>query len=74
MKKGFHPLKNSSEKTINYVKYYLVPGIWISSENVKPIPCWGAFTPEKKCLGCSPKFLDAKEKVKSHKISKFLKK
>lgn len=75
IKSGFSPLKDAKHKTVVYVNYFLVPGVWVSKEpNAKPQLCWGTFTPDKKLLGCSFKFLDAKEKVKNHKISKFLRK
>ena len=73
MKSGFHPLKNAKEKMVNYSNYFLVPGIWIyEDEGCKPVACWATFTPTKELLGTSFKFLDAKEKVKIHKISKFM--
>lgn len=68
-------MKNAKDKMIVYAKYYLVPGVWISSVNeAKPTACWATFTPDKKCLGWSKKFLDAKEKVKTHKIELVLQK
>lgn len=73
MRKGFHPVKNAEETTVMYVNYYLVPGVWVDNSTDKPQVCWGTFTPDKKLIGCSYKFLDAKEKVKNHKISKFFK-
>jgi hypothetical protein len=75
MKPGFHPLKNAKEKLVEYNKYYLVPGVWVYEEvNQKPKPCWATFTPKKQLLGCSFKFLDAKERVKIDKINKILQK
>lgn len=73
MNVGFHPLKNAQEKMIVYAKYFLVPGVWIECEKQKPIPCWGIFTPNHQMIGSALKFLDAKEKVKTHKISKYMK-
>lgn len=74
MKPGFHPLKNAKEKLVEYSKYYIVPGVWIYEDsNSKPQACWGTFNPKKKLLGCSFKFLDAKETVKIDKINQFSK-
>lgn len=70
MKVGFFPLKNAEEKTILYAKYYLVPGLWIDAQQ-KSKPCWGIFTPNKEMIASAYKFLDAKEKVKTHKIAKY---
>lgn len=73
MKSGFHPLKNAQEKLVEYNKYYIVPGIWVYEERTqKPQPCWATFNPKRKLLGCSFKFLDAKEKVKIDKINQIL--
>lgn len=71
IKSGFHPLK---EKVIvSYSKYFLIQGVWIyDDETKKPVKCWGTYSPDKTFLGCSMSFLDAKERVKTHKISKFI--
>lgn len=72
VKSGFHPLKDVAN--IEYAKYFLVPGVWVDNKTQDPpIKCWGAFTPDKEYLGWSIHFLNAKEKVKIHKISKFFK-
>ena len=72
VKSGFHPIKDAVNT--EYVKYFLVPGVWV---NVKtpdpPIKCWGVFTPDKEYLGWFIRFLDAKERVKIHKIARFIK-
>lgn len=73
IKQGFHPLKNANETSVAYAKYYLVPGLWVDKKQEQPQPCWGVFTPDKKLLGFNHRFLDAKERVKIHKISKFSK-
>lgn len=73
VKVGFAPIKDATK--IEYSKYFLVPGVWLNQDDeVKPIKCWGAFTPQKEYLGCYVNFLDAKESIKTHKISKFFKK
>ncbi len=75
MKPGFYPRKDAKTTTVEYANYFLVPGVWINKdEEVKPKHCWGAFTPDRKYLGCNPEFLCAKEKIKIHKIQKFIKK
>lgn len=72
VKSGFHPLKDIAK--IEYAKYFLVPGIWVNNKTEDPpIKCWGVFTPDKKYLGWFIQFLDAKERVKIDKISKFIK-
>lgn len=74
LKPGFHSLKNREIHT--YVSYFLVQGVYVyADDKIKPVKCWGTFTPDKKTfLGCSMTLLDAKEKVKTHKISKFMRK
>ena len=67
-KKGFYPRKDKGP--ILYAKYYLVPGLWIGG--TRPVKCWATFTPNKQYLGCYTNFLDAKDKVKSHKIEKIM--
>jgi hypothetical protein len=70
MKIGFVPIKNLNK--VEYSKYFIVPGVWLNGENTKPTKCWATFSPDKNYLGCYIKFLDAKERVKIHKISKYL--
>jgi hypothetical protein len=75
MKPGFYPRKDAKTTTVEYAKYFLVPGIWVNhDEELKPKQCWAAFTPDRKYLGCDSEFLCAKEKVKIDKIQKFIKK
>lgn len=71
LKPGFHAYREQTP--VNYVNYLILKGVWVySDENKKPAACWGTFTPDKTCLGTSFKFLDAKEKVKTHRISLIL--
>jgi hypothetical protein len=73
IKSGFAPIKDAP--LVEYSKYFIVPGVWVNQDaEVKPIKCWGSFTPHKEYLGCFVNFLDAKEIVKHHKISKYFKK
>ena len=75
MKPGFYPRKDAKTTTVEYAKCFLVPGIWVNhDEEIKPKPCWAAFTSDRKYLGCNTEFLCAKEKIKIHKIQKFIKK
>jgi hypothetical protein len=75
MKPGFYPRKDAKTTTVEYAKYFLVPGIWVNhDEEVKPTECWAAYTPDKKYMGCNSRFLCAKEKIKIAKIQKFIKK
>lgn len=70
---GFHPRRDAKLTMIEYSKYYLVPGYWIYVDrNRKPVRCWATFTPDRKYLGCSYEYLNAKERVKSHKIEKLI--
>jgi hypothetical protein len=72
LKPGFHAFKKQDIKL--YVSYYILQGIWIYSDSRKPVKCWATFTPDKTFLGCSMSFLDAKEKVKTHKINLVMRK
>ena len=75
MKPGFYPRKDAKTTTIEYASYFLVPGVWVDeNEEVKPAQCWAAFSPDRTYLGCNFNFLSAKEKIKSHKLKKFIKK
>lgn len=72
VKSGFHPIKDVVNT--EYAKYFLVPGVWLNAKTPDPpIKCWGVFTPDKEYLGWFIHFLDAKEQVKIHKISRFVK-
>jgi len=69
LKPGFHPRRDAKITMVEYVKYFLVPGYWIYAEpNKKAVRCWATFTPDRKYLGCSFEYLNAKERVKTHKI------
>jgi hypothetical protein len=71
LKSGFYPLKK--KVIVSYSKYFLVQGVWVYNDpGMKPVKCWGTYTPDKTFLGCSMGFLDAKERVKTDKISKFI--
>jgi hypothetical protein len=70
MKTGFLPIKDLEK--VKYSEYFIVPGVWVNGTDEKPTKCWATFTPDKNYLGCYVNFLDAKERVKSHRISKFL--
>jgi len=73
LKPGFHAYKN--QEPVRYQNYLILKGIWIYSDsNQKPVKCWCTYTPEKKSLGCSLGLLDAKEKVKTYRISLILNK
>lgn len=75
LKPGFYPKKDYRVKQVNYCGFHLVPGFFVDkTEDTKPIACWATFTPDKKFMGWSTQFLDAKERVKNYKISKFIKK
>jgi hypothetical protein len=71
LKPGFHAYREQSP--VRYQNYLIIKGIWVySDDNQKPVKCWNTYTPDKKSLGCSLGFLDAKEKVKTHRISLIL--
>jgi hypothetical protein len=71
IKPGFYPLKTAESNSVNYVNYQIVPGIFISGVDTKPIQCWATFNPSSQFMGWNVKFLDAKERVKIDRISKF---
>lgn len=73
IKPGFHPRRDAKLTMIEYSKYYLVPGYWVyPNPKIKPKRCWATFSPERKYMGCSFEFLNAKEKVKIDKINRII--